>query len=36
MDIGPQVTNADPNNDEWRNDAAVDGCSTADSSIPQR
>jgi hypothetical protein len=35
LDVEPQVTDADANNDEWGNDAAVDGDSAAESSVPQ-
>src|ERR1017187_5245776 len=36
VDVEPQVTDADAKNDEWGNDAAVDGDSAAESSVPQR
>jgi hypothetical protein len=36
MDIDPQVTDADAKNGEWGNDAAVDGDTMAESSVPQR
>ena len=35
MDIESQVTYTDAKNDECRNEAAVDGNTTAESSIPQ-
>src|SRR5271169_820930 len=36
MDVEPQVTDSDAKNDDWGNDAAVDGDTTGESSVPQR